>query len=38
MSEYGTETREVETIAEVVKGIMAEGGKEGFLKVLGVNW
>jgi hypothetical protein len=29
MSEYGTETREVETIAEVVKGIMAEGEKRG---------
>jgi len=31
-------TREVETMAEVVKGIMAEGGKEEFLRVLGVNW
>jgi hypothetical protein len=38
MSEYGMEIREVKTIPEVVKGIMAEGGKEEFLRVLGVNW
>ena len=37
MSEYGTE-RGVETMAEVVKGIMAEGGKEEFLRVLSINW
>ena len=28
----GRETREVETMPEVVKGIMAEGGKEGVLE------